>query len=203
MGLSIPNRLMPEATASPPQWKNETRKVGDLRDWPKNPRQLSKHDYDALKASIERFGLADPLIVNADDTLIGGHQRKRVLLMARMLGNGDEVDVRVPDRVLSEREVEELNIRLNRAHGAFDFDLLADRYEVDDLLDWGFTEIELQIQGMMDENAAGGAGFSENSANGWEPTEYAVIVECETETAQTELLERLADEGYECRALTS
>jgi DNA modification methylase len=91
---------------------------------------------------MDSFGLADPLIINADGTMIGGHQRQNVI------GDPEQmVDVRVPSRQLTEREAEELAIRLNKNSGEWDFDMLANGFEVDDLLDWGFTDYELQLEG--------------------------------------------------------
>jgi DNA modification methylase len=111
-------------------------------EWEKNPRQLSKHDAEHLKKSLDGFGVADPLIINTDNRIIGGHMRRRVLLQ-----NGakptDLVDVRVPSRPLTEREAEELGIRLNRNSGDWDFDALANGFEMDDLIEWGFSEKEL------------------------------------------------------------
>ena len=43
------------------------------------------------------------------------------------------------------KHVEELNIRLNKNTGEWDWDILANDWEVDDLLAWGFTEEELSI----------------------------------------------------------
>ena len=123
-------------------WTTEQRKLGELREWDKNPRQLSKHDAEQIAKSIETFNLADPLVINTDNQIIGGHQRKRV-----MLDNGykptDLVDVRVPSRELTERELEELSVRLNRNVGEFDYDILANEFELGDLLDWGFQEDDL------------------------------------------------------------
>lgn len=122
-------------------WTLEKRKLKDLKDYAKNPRTLTKDQEAHLSASIEKFGLIDKPIVNLDGTLIGGHQRKRVL---KKLGL-KEVDCYVPDRLLTEKEVEELNIRLNKNTGDFDFDILANQWETLDLLNWGFTADELQI----------------------------------------------------------
>lgn len=60
----------------------------------------------------------------------------------RYMGNA-EVDVYVPSRALSEEEVSELNIRLNRNAGEWDTEILANEWEPTDLIDWGFTEDEL------------------------------------------------------------
>ena len=43
-----------------------------------NPRKKLKpgdKEYEKIKNSIEEFGFADPLVVNADMTIIGGHQK--------------------------------------------------------------------------------------------------------------------------------
>ena len=46
-----------------------------------NPRKKLKpgdKEYEKIKNSITEFGFADPLVVNADMTIIGGHQRLTV-----------------------------------------------------------------------------------------------------------------------------
>ena len=128
--------------SEPITWKTESRRLGDLIEWDKNPRQLSAHDAEHIGKSIRKFGLADPLIINLDNHLIGGHQRKHILSNPEQV-----VDVRVPSRQLTEAEAEELAIRLNKNTGAWDFDALANGFEVPDLLEWGFDERELQLGG--------------------------------------------------------
>jgi len=125
------------------QWSIESRKLSDLKDNPRNPRQLSKHDAEHLQTSLEKFGIADKMIVNTDGTIIGGHQRKKILKkMAHKT-----VDVWVPNRTLTDKESDELNIRLNRNTGEWDFDILANEWDLEELLDYGFTEAEF---GMLD-----------------------------------------------------
>ena len=127
-----------------PTWTTEQRALGDLREWERNPRELSEHDAKHLARSIEKFNLADPLVINQDGQIIGGHQRKRVML-ANGYAVGDLVDVRIPSRQLTEREAEELNLRLNRNAGSWDWDILANEFEVADLLDWGFSAFDLEM----------------------------------------------------------
>jgi len=99
---------------------------------------LLEHDANELDKSLARFNLADPLIVNLDNTLIGGHQRRR--RMIEHYGMDYEVDVRVPTRQLTPAELRELAIRLNRNQGKWDFDALANGFELGDLLDFGFEQ---------------------------------------------------------------
>jgi DNA modification methylase len=57
-----------------------------------------------------------------------------------------EVDVRVASRALTEKEREKLTIFLHKgAAGDWDFDVLANNFELDDLLNWGFDKKELDI----------------------------------------------------------
>jgi len=125
-------------------WHTEKRKLGDLIEWDKNPRQLKEHDAEHLKKSLDAFGVADPLIINTDNRIIGGHMRRRIMLQSGYKPD-DLVDVRVPERELTEREAEELAIRLNKNTGDWDFDALANNFELDDLLDWGFDKKELDL----------------------------------------------------------
>jgi hypothetical protein len=121
-------------------WKTEKRKVKDLIAWEGNPRQLTAKQASDLTRSIEKFGLADIPIVNTDGMMIGGHQRVSILLS---LGRGDEeIDVRVPDRKLNQKECEELNLRLNKNVGEWDWDKLVN-FDLSELLDYGWTKEEL------------------------------------------------------------
>ena len=115
-------------------WHTEKRRLGDLIEWDKNPRQLKDHDAEHLKKSLDNFGVADPLIINTDNRIIGGHMRRRIMLQSGYKPD-DLVDVRVPERELTEREAEELAIRLNKNTGDWDFDALANNFELDDLLE--------------------------------------------------------------------
>lgn len=116
-------------------WHIETRKISELKDYEKNPRKLSPQAAEHLKQSLERFGLIDKPIINLDNTIIGGHQRKKTL---KKMGI-KQVEVNVPDRQLTDQEVEELNIRLNRNTGEWNFKCLEEDWNMNDLLTWGFN----------------------------------------------------------------
>jgi len=125
------------------KWSLKKYKISDLTDYYKNPRQLTEKQFNQLKKSIDKFGMIDKPVINADknNTVIGGHQRLHVIRADK----SDSVECWVPDRELDEKEVEELNIRLNKNTGEWDFDVLANSFEMDDLLDWGFDLNELDI----------------------------------------------------------
>src|SRR3990172_8549233 len=123
------------------EWHLEVHPIKSLKPHPKNPRQLSKDQARHLRTSINKFGLSDKPTINTDLTIIGGHQRIQIL---KTMKKG-EVECWVPDRLLDEKEVEELCIRLNKNTGSFDFDLMANNFDVPDLIDWGFKPEELEI----------------------------------------------------------
>lgn len=130
------------------EWTNEKRAIKDLIPYVANPRQITDKQAKDLKASLERFGIADPIIINTDNTIIGGHQRKKILETLMGVDPDFEIDVRVPGRELSIDEARELNVRLNKNVAEFDFDILANNFDLDDLKDWGFTDFELYDAGL-------------------------------------------------------
>ena len=126
-------------------WHNEKRAIRELIPYEANPRQITDKQAKDLKASLAKFGIADPIIINTDNMIIGGHQRKKILETLLGYDPDFQIDVRVPDRELSIDEARELNVRLNKNVAEWDFDTLANSFELDDLLDWGFDKKELDL----------------------------------------------------------
>lgn len=106
-----------------------------------NPRYIKNEDFEQLKASIQRFDAVEPVVVNMHpdrkNIIIGGHQRIKA---AKALNMETFPAVEVN---LSRDQERELNIRLNKNTGQFDWDELANHFDVEDLTDWGFTDEEL------------------------------------------------------------
>jgi len=115
--------------------------VKDLKPSTYNPRKWDQVAIDNLKESIRRFGLVDPILVNGSkerrNIVIGGHFRLHV---AKIL-DFKEVPVVYLD-IPDESRERELNLRLNRNTGEWDWNLLA---EFDEKLlgNVGFTSEEI------------------------------------------------------------
>jgi len=140
-------------------WTLKKIKVNELKEYSKNPRQLTKKGLEHLENSIKKFGVAEPLVINTDNTICGGHGRKKILQRL----NISEVDCYVPEQQLTDKQFQELNIRLNKnVAGEFDFDILANEFETEDLIDWGFDEYEIGIDMEMEfpENITNEKGIS-------------------------------------------
>lgn len=104
-----------------------------------NPRKkLKKGDkeYEKIKQSLLKFGYVDPIIVNEDLTVIGGHQRLTVL---------KDLDYETAKCVIVDLPKEDekaLNIALNKITGQWDEALLANL-----LLDLQESDFNLDLTG--------------------------------------------------------
>jgi site-specific DNA-methyltransferase (adenine-specific) len=102
----------------------QTLSVDALKPAAYNPRKKLKagdKEYEKIKNSIQEFGYVEPIIVNYDMTVIGGHQRLTVL---KDMGYTEVQCVVV--HIEDEAKVKALNIALNKITGAWDEQLLAD-----------------------------------------------------------------------------
>jgi hypothetical protein len=123
------------------EWHTEQRKINDLIPYKENPRTMTEKQKNDLEESLKRFNLMSIPVINIDNIIISGHQRMKIL---QLLGRGDEeIDVRVPNRKLTDKELKEANLRENKNLGGWDWDMLANEDE-ELLLDVGFTEEELE-----------------------------------------------------------
>ena len=105
-----------------------------------NPRKWGSEEKKKLTESIKRFGMVDPLIINShsdrQNIVIGGHFRLEV---AKELDFTEVPVVFVP---LTEEKEKELNIRLNKNLGEFDYEKLA-AFDEAFLADIGFSSKDL------------------------------------------------------------
>ena len=107
-GAADPREGGPLMVAKTSQPRIECRRVADLRPAPYNPRTISEPALAGLEASVRRFGLVQPIILNErTGHIVGGHQRLKVLLADGL----EETDVVVVD--LPEEEEKALNVALN------------------------------------------------------------------------------------------
>lgn len=124
----------------------QERLLSELHPAEYNPRITltpADEEYQRIKRSIEQYGYVDPIIINADGTIIGGHQRYNILLD---LGY-DTAQVVIVD--LDKNSEKALNIALNKITGEWDEEKLYDLLQDLDLNGYdfsltGFTRSELE-----------------------------------------------------------
>ena len=111
--------------------------ISELVLMDKNPRKISKENFERLKKSLQNnqeFFEARPIICSnrtGQNIIIAGNQRYKA---AKQLGMK-----KVPCVImtLSEEKEKEINIRDNVELGEWDFDILANEFNEEDLKDWG------------------------------------------------------------------
>lgn len=129
----------------PLEWTNEKRKVSDLVPYEFNPRKLTEDRKRLLINSIEKFNLAEVPAINTDNVIIAGHQRIKVLME---LGRGNElIDVRIPNRSLTEIEFKEYNLVSNIPVGFWDVDVLSEHFQDIDIESLGLVMADIDIPG--------------------------------------------------------
>lgn len=108
-----------------------------------NPRKELKPgdpEFQNIQRSLKEFGYVDPIIINKDGTIIGGHQRASVL---KSLGY-TEADCIVVD--LKKQDEKALNIALNKIGGQWDMSLLRDA-----LQDLTLSPVDVNATGYSDD----------------------------------------------------
>ena len=132
-----------------------------------------------------------------------GHQRLSVLL--EKYGKNYVVDCRQSSRRLTEKERRKLIVYINgTASGDWNWDTIS-TWDAKELIGWGFDK-DLMKGWKTDIAALGNMIASEESEtqeNQYIPSQYAIIIMCEDESKQVELLERFNSEGLQCKALLS
>lgn len=130
------------------EWFTEKRKVNDLIPYKYNPRKMTKDQARHLIVSLEKFNYVELIAIQPDNRIIAGHMRVKAL---KQMGKGkDEIEVRVPNRLLTEEEMKEYLIRSNRNSGEWDWDILANEFSSTELFEWGFVESDL-VGNIIDE----------------------------------------------------
>ena len=170
--------------------------VPEVRPYEKNPRKNAEA-VKYVKASIEKFGFKQPIIVDSNRVIIAGHTR---LEAAKSLGMA-EVPCIVADD-LTDAQVKALRLADNKVAEFSEWEMnllgeeLGELAEISDIDmgDFGFED-NLDKIGDEEENETEEKGVNLSET-------FQIIVECENEIEQQEIFEKLSGEGYKCRLST-
>lgn len=113
-------------------------KITEIKPNESNPRFIADAKFEKLKASIENFPqmmALRPIVVDADNVILGGNMRFRAL---QDLGYKDIPDewVKKADE-LTEEQKREFIIKDNSGFGSWDWDALANEWDGEQLEQWG------------------------------------------------------------------
>ncbi len=164
-------------------------KIGDLKEPDYNPRRLSRFAAEQIEASIAKFGIVQPALINChsgrENIIIGGSQRVKV---AKKMGYKEypitELDVELKDE-------KELNIRLNKNNGEWDFDKLANYFDMEALKEAGWKEKELIGKLPFEDDDAKDEVILDQAIQLKPAREYVVVLMNETNDEWDEIKKRL------------
>jgi DNA modification methylase len=123
------------------------KRVNDLIPQEVNPRIITDKQMSDLKKSLNKYNLVEIPAIDLTGKILAGHQRVKAL---QLLGRGEEIiDVRIPNRKLTEKESKQYLIASNALGGDWDFESLKS-FNLDLLLDTGFDT--MQLAKFWDEN---------------------------------------------------
>lgn len=118
--------------------------INDLIPANYNPRKISKKDAERIRQSLQEFGTVEPAVVNRhkgrENIVIGGHQR---IEQAKVLG-WESYPCCYVDLPLAQEK--RLNLKLNKIGAEWDSDKLSLHFQMDDLLDAGFSQLDLNLK---------------------------------------------------------
>lgn len=119
-------------------WNAEVRLVENLVIWNENPRTITEVAFLKLVKRIKERGFHSSIIIDTDNTILSGNQRKTAL---EHLGI-QEVNVLVPNRKLTDDERKKIALESNLNDGEWDYSALKS-FELGTLVDVGFDAISL------------------------------------------------------------
>lgn len=171
-----------------------------LQPWARNPRR-NDAAVKRVADSIRRFGFAAPILARRENNeIIAGHTRWRA---AKLLGIG-KVPVRFMD--ISESDAHLLALADNKTGELAEWDDAAvakilGEYNFADAIVAGWTGAEL---GKMVDDLIGAPDQDDDASESLGAgLTYSIIIECQDETQQGELLERFESEGLQCKPMVT
>lgn len=161
-------------------------KLSKIKPNPANPRLIKDDKFNKLVQSLKDFPeMADirPIVVNRDMVILGGNMRFKAMKEA----GWKECPVVIAE--LTEEQEKEFIIKDNVGFGEWDFSMLANEWDAEQLGEWGVDLPDLSSTEIKD--------LSDDIK-----TEFKIEIECDDEFNQKVVFEELTEKGYKCRLLT-
>jgi ParB-like chromosome segregation protein Spo0J len=165
-------------------------KISEVKTNPKNPRLIKDDKFKKLVKSIQEFPQMlelRPIVVDENNIVLGGNMRLKACKEAGM----KEVFI-VKAEGLTEQQKDEFIVKDNVGFGEWDWDMLANEWDVDQLTEWG-----LDLPVILDSSEDDLKDLSSTIDN-----LYRIEIVCKDEEHQENTYNKLIEQGYECRLLT-
>ena len=165
--------------------------IRQVRNNPDNPRFIKDHKFEKLVNSIKEFPQMlelRPIVVNQDMVVLGGNMRLKACEAAGIT----EVPIIFADNLTPEQE-KEFIIKDNSSFGEWDWDLLANEWDTDQLIDWGMDVPNFDIDNDIQD---------EKDLSDQLEQSFKIEIDLESEEEQEKMYNQLINDGYKCRILT-
>ena len=150
--------------------------ISDIKLNPNNPRIIKDDKFKKLVQSIKDFPemlSIRPIVVNKDMVILWGNMRYKACKEAWI----KEIPVIVADN-LTEEQQREFLIKDNVSGWEWDWDILANEWDKEELEEWG---LDVQFETVEEQK-----DISENIKE-----EYQILINCTNEIEQEEIFEKL------------
>jgi len=187
-----------------------TTSLSDLKHDPKNARKRTAQSANLIRESLKSFGAARSIVIDENDRVLAGNG---TIEAANDLGiskvrivetDGDEI-IAVRRSGLNESDKVGLALADNRTADLSEWDgaMLQQLSTEHDIKPWFSDDDILEILGKDDDGADFDPDDPTIDQSGKIQGVYQIIVNCKDENEQTELLDRLLDENYDCKAMNA
>lgn len=164
-------------------------KISEIKVNPNNPRFIKDEKFSKLVKSIKEFPKMleiRPIVVNADMIVLGGNMR---LKACKEAGLKQIPIIKAED--LTEEQQKEFIIKDNVGFGEWDWDMIANEWDAEELGEWG---LDLPVMSIPSENDTDLSGDLKET--------FEVIISCDDETHQEQVYNKMIADGFNVRVLT-
>ena len=165
--------------------------ISSIKENDANPRFINKHKFQKLVNSVKEFPemlSLRPIVVDKDNIILGGNMRYKA---CKEIGLKEVYIIQADD--LDEKKAQEFIIKDNVGFGEWDWDVLANDWDVKELEEWGLEGFPFEEEEKEKEL---------NDISDTIESSYRIEVEIENEEEQEKLYNELIEKGYICRILT-
>lgn len=164
--------------------------INEIKPNQNNPRIIKDDKFKKLVKSIQDFPQMlelRPIVIDENNVVLGGNMRLKACIEAGL----KDVPVKQA-KELTEEQKKEFIVKDNVGYGEWDWDDLANNWNVEDLTIWGLDIPNFDIaeeQEMKD--------LSDKLKS-----EFKIEIICKDEEEQEKTYNKLIEQNYECRLLT-
>lgn len=168
-------------------------KISDIKANPNNPRLIKDDKFAKLVQSVTEFPEMleiRPIVVNSEMVVLGGNMRLKACKEAKI----KELTVIIADN-LTEEQQREFLIKDNVSGGEWDWEVLANEWDSEQLEDWGLDVPDFGADTELLE-------AEQKDLSGDLKETFEVIISCNDETHQEQVYNKMIADGFNVRVLT-